>query len=51
MIEYLEIVAIFAGCGLLTWFAMKKHAPAIERRLDEIDASSSELIRERNLRK
>ena len=51
MIETLEVIAIFAACGFLTWSAMKKYGSQIERRLDEIDIHSTELITERKLRK
>ena len=51
MIETLEVIAIFGSCGFLTWSAMKKYNSKIERRLDEINNHSAELITERKLRK
>ncbi len=41
MIETIAIAAIFAGCGLLTWTAMRKYNVKIQRRLDEIDDNTA----------
>ena len=49
--ETLEIGAIFACCGLLTWKAMKKYHSKIERRFQEIESNTELKVTEKRFRK
>ena len=49
--ETLEIGAIFACCGLLTWKGMKKYHSKVERRLQEIDSNTELRVTEKRFRK
>ena len=49
--EMLEIGAIFACFGLLTWKAMKKYHSNIERRLQEVESSTELKVTEKRFRK
>ena len=49
--ESLEMGAIFACCGLLTWKVMKKYHSIIESRLHEIETSTELKITEKRFRK
>jgi len=49
--ETLEIGAIFACCGLLTWKVMKKYHSKIENRLQEVESSTELKITEKRFRK
>jgi len=51
IVETLEIGAIFASCGLLTWKGMKKYHSKVERRLQEIESNTELKVTEKRFRK
>lgn len=51
IVETLEIGAIFACCGLLTWKVMKKYHSKIESRLLEVETSTGLKVTEKRFRK